>query len=455
MFLLMMERMTMAKRKRTTSFKFKPYSKKQKKLLMWWADKSPYKDYDMVIAEGAVRSGKTIAMIDSFVTWSLEKHRHQNFILAGKSMGALKRNVLEPMFQILTAKGIDYHYHRSENPHVNIGTNTYYLFGANNESSQDTLQGLTAAGAYLDEVALFPESFVKQAISRCSAETDGNGAKVFFNCNPAGPYHWFKKDYIDKAKEKRIYTLHFTMDDNLSLSEKVKERFRRMFNGVFFKRYILGLWVLAEGIIYDMFNDKKHVVEQLPEFQRYYVCCDYGTSNPCVFLLVGEHEEFPIKKYYVIKEYYFDSRKEGRQKTDAEYSVDFREFIADVQPTAILIDPSAASFINQLHRDGVKGIVEADNDVVPGIANVSNMLSDLKLFIHRSCQNLIREFGSYVWDTKAQERGEDKPIKKFDHAMDALRYFVRFITEHQIDYKEATKGTNKKQISAGLRRKRF
>lgn len=154
----------MRKRKRTTSFKFKAFSRKQKKLLSWWANGSPYRDYDTIICHGSIRSGKTVAMIDSFITWSLTRHRDQNFIVAGKSMGALKRNVLEPMFKILTAKGIDYHYHMSENPHVKIGTNTYYLFGANNESSQDTLQGLTAAGVYLDEVALFPRSFVDQAM---------------------------------------------------------------------------------------------------------------------------------------------------------------------------------------------------------------------------------------------------------------------------------------------------
>lgn len=446
----------MAKKfKRTTSFKFKPYSRKQKKVLAWWADNSRHWNKDMIIAEGAIRSGKTIAMIDSFITWSLAKHRDQNFIIAGKSMGALKRNVLEPMFKILVAKGIDYHYHRSENPHIIIGTNTYYLFGANNESSQDTLQGLTAAGAYLDEVVLFPKSFVDQAIGRCSAETDGNGAKVFFNCNPAGPYHWFKTEFIDKAKEKHIYTLHFTMDDNLSLSERVKERFRRMFSGVFYDRYIRGLWVLAEGIIYDMFSAKKHVKETLPEFQRYFVSIDYGTSNPTVFLLVGEHEIFPEKFYYVAREYYFDSRKEGRQKTDAEYSKDLQEFISDVSPSAILIDPSAASFIAQLRKDGVQNIIEADNDVLPGISNVSVMLSTLKLFVHESCNNLKREFSSYVWDTKAQERGEDKPVKHFDHAMDALRYCCRYITEHMIDFNKSTENATKRPVTRGLRRKTF
>src|SRR5690625_4983616 len=251
----------MRRRKRTTSFKFRPFSRKQKKLLMWWTDKSPYKDHDMIIAHGAIRSGKTVAMIDSFITWSLAKHQHQNFIIASRSMSPLTTNVLNPMFQILTAKGISYHYHRSGDQHIIIGTNTYYLFGASNETSQDTLQGLTAAGALLDEVALFPQSFVDQAIGRCSAETDGESAKVFVNCNPQGPYHYFKSEFIDKSEEKKIYVLHFTMEDNLSLSERVKVRFRRMFSGVFFQRYILGLWVMAEGVIYDMFDKDEHIVK--------------------------------------------------------------------------------------------------------------------------------------------------------------------------------------------------
>ncbi|MED2007016.1 PBSX family phage terminase large subunit [Brevibacillus borstelensis] len=411
----------MKRRKKTTSFKFVPFSLKQKKLLMWWTDCSPYRDYDMVIAEGAIRSGKTIGCIDSFITWSLEKHRHQNFIVAGKSMGALKRNVLEPMFQILTAKGIDYHYHRSENPHIIIGTNTYYLFGANNEASQDTLQGLTAAGAYLDEVALFPRSFVDQAIGRCSAETDGNGAKIFFNCNPAGPYHWFKTDFIDKAKEKRILVLHFTMDDNLSLSEKVKERFRRMFSGVFFKRYILGLWVMAEGVVYDMFDEDVHVVDDLPEsFDRLFVGGDYGINNPTAFLLCGQKGN----DFYAIREYYFDSKKAGRQKTVAQLADDYLVFIGDDQPEVVFLDPSAAALILELKQKGVTNIKGADNNVTDGIQLVQNLLTGNggRLFVHRSCVNLIREFFSYLWDPKAQARGEDQVIKENDHALDALRY---------------------------------
>ncbi|CAM3902392.1 MULTISPECIES: PBSX family phage terminase large subunit [Paenibacillus] len=416
------------RRKKTTSFKFKPFSRKQKKLLMWWTDNSPYRDYDMVVAEGAIRSGKTIAMIDSFITWSLDKHRDQNFIIAGKSMGALKRNVLEPMFQILTAKGIDYHYHRSENPHVVIGTNTYYLFGANNESSQDVLQGLTAAGAYLDEVALFPQSFVDQAIGRCSAETDGNSAKIFFNCNPGGPYHWFKLEYIDKAKEKKIYVLHFSMEDNLSLSQKVKERFYRMFSGVFFKRYILGLWVMAEGVIYDMFDRDKHVVpaEDRP-YTQYYVSCDYGTQNPTTFGLWGLSRGV----WYKVKEYHYDGRASSRQKTDEEYCDDLIEFVGDLKLQGVIVDPSAASFIAALKKRRRFRVVQAVNDVIDGIRNVASALSEGLIKYNDCCTETFREFSSYVWDEKAAARGEDKPLKENDHQMDGDRYFVNTVVKRK------------------------
>lgn len=412
----------MRKRKKTTSFLFKPFSNKQKKLLMWWTDKSPFKDYDMIICHGSIRSGKTIAMIDSFVTWSLEKHRSQNFILAGKSMGALKRNVLEPMFQILTAKGIDYHYHRSENPHVIIGTNTYYLFGANHEASQDTLQGLTAAGAYLDEVALFPKSFVDQAIGRCSAETDDNGAKIFLNCNPSGPYHWFKTDFIDKAKEKKIFVLHFVMDDNLSLSERVKQRFKRMFSGVFFQRYILGLWVMAEGVIYDMFNEDENVAPTIQrKYTDYKVSCDYGTQNPMAFGLWGLSEG----TWYKVKEYHHDARKAKTQKTDEQYANDLEEFVGGLTKT-IVVDPSASSFIILLKKRGWV-VRKAKNDVLEGIRNMATALSTGLIKYNDCCKESLREITSYVWDEKAVARGEDKPVKQNDHQMDADRYFVNTI----------------------------
>ncbi|MBA4535443.1 PBSX family phage terminase large subunit [Brevibacillus halotolerans] len=397
-------------------FQFQPFSRKQKKLLTWWTNKSPYRDYDIVIADGSIRSGKTIAMIDSFLMWSLSTFQNQTFIIAGKSMGALKRNVLEPMFQILNAKGIAYFYHRSDH-YITIGSNIYYCFGANNEASQDVLQGLTAAGAYADEVALFPQSFIDQMVGRCSIED----SKVFLNCNPAGPYHWFKTEYIDKAKEKRTLRLHFTMDDNLSLSAKIKERFKRMFSGVFFKRYILGLWVLAEGLVYDMFDEKLHVIKTLPDtFDRIFAGGDYGINNPTAFLLIGQSG----KDFYVIREYYYDSRKQGKQKTVSKYAEDFQSFIGNDHPEILFLDPSAAALILELKEKGIKYVRGADNTVIDGIQLVSNLLSNNggRLFVHESCVNLIREFSSYSWDVKAQERGEDVVTKENDHALDALRY---------------------------------
>jgi len=401
------------------AFKFKPFSTKQRKLLYWWEKGSPYKDYDIVIADGAIRSGKTIAMICSFLLWSQKHFQGEDFIIAGKSIGALKRNVIKPMQQILTAWGWQYQYNRSEN-YLVIGSNTYYLFGANNEASQDVLQGLTAAGALADEVALFPQSFVDQMIGRCSAD----GAKIFMNCNPRGPYHFLKVEYIDKAVEKRIYYLHFTMDDNLSLSERVKERFRRMFSGVFFKRYILGLWVMAEGIIYDMFDENKHKVLTIERpYNQYYVSVDYGTQNPTTFGLWGKYKG----KWYKVKEYYYSGRDEAKQKTDEEFYQDLEEFIGDINVKAVIVDPSAASFITTIRKHGKYKVIHAINDVLDGIRNVATALNEELIFYNDCCINTFREFFSYVWDDKAAERGEDKPVKQNDHCMDSDRYFVNTV----------------------------
>lgn len=406
------------KRGKPQAFKFKPFSKQQKKLLYWWEEGSKYKDYDIVIADGSIRSGKTIAMICSFLRWSQSRFNGEDFIIAGKSIGALKRNVIKPMQQILDAWDWKYSYNRSEN-YIVIGNNTYYLFGANNEASQDVLQGLTAAGALADEVALFPQSFVDQMIGRCSVD----GAKIFMNCNPEGPYHYIKTEFIDKAKEKLIYYLHFTMDDNLSLSERVKERYRRMFSGVFFQRYILGLWVMAEGIIYDMFNKDKHVVktEDRP-YTQYYVSIDYGIQNPTVFGLWG----FFNGKLYKIKEYHYSGREETRQKTDTEYADDLEKFIQNLPIKAIIVDPSAASFIAELRKRGLR-VRQANNEVIDGIRNVATALNEGMILYNDCCIETFKEFNSYVWDEKAAERGIDKPLEKNDHHMDADRYFVNTI----------------------------
>jgi PBSX family phage terminase large subunit len=404
---------------RHCSFKFEPFSTRQQQLLTWWMPQSPYHDYDMVIAEGSVRSGKTISGIDSFITWSLHSFRDKDFILAGRSSGALERNVLRPMFQILTAKGIKYTYRRGDNRQVIIGTNVYHCFGANNEKSQDAVQGLTAAGAFLDEAALFPISFLEQVKARCSVDH----AKIWLNCNPESPFHPIKTDYIDKAKEVRALVLHFTMDDNLSLSEAVKDRYRRMFTGIWHKRFILGLWVQAEGAIYDMWDEAFHVADSLPDYPHHFVSCDYGTANPCTFGLYGYSS---VNDVSLLSEYWHDSTKAGAQKTDGQYAADLKDWLKESlpggrRPRAIYVDPSAASFIAELKDKGYM-VADANNDVLEGIRFVSKMLADRKYRVHRSCANTLKEYVSYVWDPKAQLKGEDKPVKSNDHAMDRDRY---------------------------------
>ncbi len=427
-------------------FKFKPFSVKQKQILTWWMQDSPVKEYDGIIADGAIRSGKTVCMSLSFVFWAMSSFSGQNFAMCGKTIGSFRRNVLFWLKLMLRSRGYRVTDHRNDNlVEISRGdvTNYFYIFGGKDERSQDLIQGITLAGVFCDEVALMPESFVNQATGRCSV----TGSKYWFNCNPDGPYHWFKVNWINKSigylgkkkvnelrekalKEgkdpdlKKLLYVHFTMDDNLSLSEEIKARYRSVYSGVFFKRYILGLWVMAEDIIYDMFDLKRHVVDiekvVLPEEPEYYVSCDYGTQNATVFLLWVKD----IKgKWICISEYYYSGREERNQKTDSKFADDLRDWLDGIQPEKIVIDPSAASFIAELKERGYR-IKKAKNDVADGIRYVASLLSLSKIAICSCCENTIKEFASYIWDEKAAERGEDKPVKKSDHCMDALRYFA-------------------------------
>ena len=402
-------------------FKFKPFSVKQKKVLTWWLPESPVNDKDGIIADGSIRSGKTVSMALSFVMWAMSSFEEQNFAMCGKTIGSFRRNVLAVLKLMLASRGYKLKDHRADN-YVEISfkgkTNYFYIFGGKDERSQDLIQGLTLAGVLFDEVALMPESFASQATARCSVD----GSKYWFNCNPDGPYHWFKTDWIDKVKEKNILYLHFTMDDNLSLSEQIKKRYESNFSGVFYQRYILGLWVVAEGIIYDMFSEANHIVDKFihSEIPKYYVSCDYGTQNATVFLL---WESSPDGKWYCIDEYYYSGREENTQKTDNDYADDYEAFIGDKHIEAIIVDPAAASFIAELRKRGHR-VKKARNDVLDGIRFVGMLLNTGKIYFHSKCKNTIKEFSSYVWDTQASEkRGEDKPLKQHDHAMDAVRYF--------------------------------
>lgn len=401
-------------------FHFQPFSRKQRMVLNWWCDTSPVKDMDGIIADGAIRSGKTVSMSLSFVFWAMTSYNGQNFAMCGKTIGSFRRNVLFWLKLMLKSRGYTVVDHRADNlVIISKGdiTNNFYIFGGKDESSQDLIQGITLAGVFFDEVALMPESFANQATGRCSVE----GSKYWFNCNPDGPYHWFKVNWIDKASEKKLLYLHFTMDDNLSLSEKIKERYRSMYSGVFFKRYILGLWCMAEGMIYDMFDAARHVVKNPENLVKanYYVSCDYGTQNATVFLLWCKDTE---GKWICIREYYYSGREEASQKTDTEYADDLKEWLGGIKPVKIIVDPAAASFIAELKKRGYS-VKKAKNDVLDGIRYVASLLNQDQIAVEEGCINTRKEFASYVWDEKASERGEDKPVKQFDHCMDALRYF--------------------------------
>lgn len=413
----------MIKRKRPALFKFQPFSKKQLKVLKWWLDEnSPYKDKDGIICDGSVRAGKTVVMSLSYIMWAMHSFEEENFGMAGKTIGSFRRNVFKPLQKMLRSRGYTVKEYRTENMFTvtrNGKTNMFYYFGGKDEASQDLIQGITLAGMFFDEVALMPQSFVDQATARCSVE----GSKWWFNCNPAGPYHWFKIEFLDKMEEKNLFQIHFLMEDNPSLSKRVIERYKRMYSGVFYKRFILGLWVLAEGVIYDMFNQEEHVVktEDRP-YSKYYVSVDYGTLNPTTFGLWGFYDGV----WYKVKEYHYDGRKKAKQKTDEEYCKDMAEFIGDLKITKIIVDPSAASFITALKKHGFH-VKEANNAVLDGIRNVGTALVKGLILYNDCCKETFREFGSYVWDDKASGKGEDKPIKQNDHQMDGDRYFVNTV----------------------------
>ena len=407
-------------------FVFQPFSRRQKQAIFWWRPGSGHEHARMMLADGAIRSGKTVAMIFSFLQWSLTNFRNQDFIVAGVTSGAIKRNVLAPMFRMLETFRIPWEYRRSESK-ILIGDNTYHVFGADKDNAQDKLQGMTAAGAYADEVALFPRSFVDQMIGRCSVA----GSRIFMNCNPNGAYHYIKTDFIDRAEEIGLYHLHFTMDDNLTLSPEIRESYARSFAGVFYRQYILGEWVSAEGAVYPMWDDRDNTYDAaagegpLREGEeprgrglRRFCAVDYGTVNPCVFLDVWDDG----RTFWIAKEYYWDSAARRRQKTDAEYAEDLTAFLEGDRDAMLIVDPSAASFKAELRNRGFR-VQDAVNEVREGIATTAVLIGNRQIRAERSrCPCLLREMHGYLWDEKARLHGEEKPLKERDHAMDALRY---------------------------------
>ena len=394
------------------------FSPKQRFVLSWWQRKK-YAGKDAIICDGAVRSGKTLSMSLGFVMWASESFSGCTFAMCGKTITSLRRNVVVPLLSMLRGNGFVCSEKLSMN-YIDISfdgnTNRFYLFGGKDESSAALIQGITLAGVFLDEVALMPRSFVEQALARCSV----NGSKMWFNCNPDDPAHWFYCEWIKKSREKNALYLHFTMDDNPSLADEVKNRYKRLYSGAFYERFVLGKWSASEGRVYPMFDPDKHVYSgSEPDCERYVISCDYGTVNPSSFGLWGLHRGI----WYRIKEYYYSSRKEGASRTDEEHYAALEKLAGSRSIERVVIDPSAASFIECIRRHGRFKAVKADNDVVAGIRRTGAALKEGKLRFHESCCDIIREFSLYSWRDKA---GEDVPVKENDHAMDDMRYFVAY-----------------------------
>lgn len=385
-------------------------STKQRQILAF-----PYTKYDALICDGAIRSGKTSLMTIAFIADGMRRFRNQRFAICGKTVDSTVKNIIVPYLGVTYDKArFSVKWRKSERVlEVTQGDNTnlFEVFGGKDESSFALIQGRTLAGVMLDEVALQPRSFVEQALARCSVD----GSKFWFNCNPGPPEHWFYKEWIQKAKEHNAYHIHFMLEDNPSLSDKIRERYESMHSGVFYRRYILGEWCLAEGLVYSEFSDAC-ITDEIPDKGEYYISCDYGTLNPFSAGLWCWDGKTATR----IREYYHSGRKTQKQKTDEEYHAELIKLADGLPIKRVIVDPSAASFIAVIHQHKNFHVAKAKNDVIPGILTTARMLQDGTIKIHRSCEAAIKEFGLYCWDEKSSE---DRPIKENDHAMDDIRYF--------------------------------
>ena len=404
--------------------KFTPFSSKQLATLTWWCKGSSLRTKNGIICDGAVRSGKTMCMSLSFISWAFYAFSDTSFALCGKTIASLRRNVVTPLVPVLQSLGFSVEQKISRN-YVEITKgnikNRFYLFGGRDESSASLIQGMTLGGVLLDEVALMPRSFVEQALARCSLE----GSKYWFNCNPEHPFHWFYNEWIQKADTKNMIYLHFTMDDNPSLSQEVKNRYKNLYSGAFYERFIEGKWVCADGLVYPMFDANRHI-KKGKNFTQFYMSCDYGTVNPFSLGLWGKGSD----GWYRIDEYYHSSRDAGIQLTDEEYYDNLKKLANGRNITAIIVDPSAASFIETVKRHGEYVVIKAKNDVLKGINRVCQALKNDEIFFSPSCQDSIREFSIYRWDNDLKR---DAPKKENDHAMDDIRYFVENVIDTNND----------------------
>lgn len=410
-------------------FKFKPFSRKQRKVLNWWCRSSPVRDYNGIIADGAIRSGKSVAMSLSFVIWAMSEFEACNFAMCGKTIGSFRRNVLFWLKLMLRSRGYSVSEQRTENLVIarrGSVENYFYVFGGKDERSQDLIQGITLAGVFFDEVALMPESFVNQATGRCSVD----GSKFWFNCNPGSPAHWFKTGWIDKRQDKRLLYLHFTMDDNLSLSEAVKERYRSTYTGVFFKRYILGEWKSADGVIYRQFADdpERFILDEVPaDIIIGTMGLDFGGNGSAhAGCLVGITRGY--RSIVILDEYYRKEVIDPGTLTD-----DVCGFVqrsqAQVRAASIWCDSAETTLIKGIRTEVFARHIPVEvrnarkGEIIDRIRLCDMLMSQGRFFIMRRCRHTIAALSEAVWDGKSptRDRRLDDGSTNID-SLDALEY---------------------------------
>lgn len=363
------------------------------------------------LLSGSVRSGKTYISLLKFGLWVASMPKDAEFLMVGKTGGSLNRNCFGYMYQFFG----------EQNFHVSHGLKGSELFGhkvwiagANDVRSENQIRGMTLAGAYCDEVTLYPENFWVMLLTRLSVP----GAKVYATCNPDNPMHYIKTDYIDRADELNCAVWNFLLTDNTHLGKEYLENITREFKGVFYDRFILGQWVKAEGLVYPMFDKDNIVPVKDRKYTEYCVSMDYGILNPTAMILWGLCDNV----WYAVKEYYHSGRETNSQKTDEQYYQELEKLCGDRKISQVIIDPSASSFITLVRQRGRFSVRHANNTVIEGIQHTASVISEKRIMFNDCCKNAIKEFGLYSWDT---DGNADTVIKENDHAMDAVRYFVQ------------------------------
>lgn len=370
---------------------------------------------------GAIRSGKTIGSLLRFLLFVALAPTTGELVLVGRTRDAVWRNVIAPLQSVeLFGPAAAHVVGNHGAPTVTILGRRCHVLGASDAKAEKVIRGMTVAGAYVDEVTTLPEEFFTQLLGRMSVP----GAKLFGTTNPDNPAHWLKKKFLDRLAalpDWRVW--HFILDDNPSLTADYVRSIRAEFTGLWYRRFILGEWVAAEGAIYSMWDDTRHVTphDRLPAMDRLVsVGVDYGTTNPTSAILLGQDRD---GKLWLVDEHRYDPALSQQRLTDSQLSTRVRDWLpADVRH--ICVDPAAASFKVQLHTDGVRGLTNADNDVAYGIRLVASLLGDGLLGVSDRCTGFLSEVTGYAWDPKATEAGKDAPIKVADHSLDAARYAI-------------------------------